>query len=178
MNVSKFMYLIMFLWHISLTVFSLCTESSVESMKMCLSVYLIGAAEEWVLQGTDQTEGQGGGGERSGTTEQGVWGRSGGNSGKDFGQGPRSHRQLWQGGDQRRPPQHWKHVSAWILDAQSQGIDMDWDSGETGEVFPSRLDWSTISGFPFFPISLFILYKLDNNQYSWYLDVSQETTII
>lgn len=94
-------------------------------------MYFIGAAEEWVLQGTDQTEGQGGGGERSGLTGHGVWGRSGGNSCKDFGQGPCSHQQLWQAGDQQRPLQHWKHVPAWILDAQSQEVDRDthihWD---------------------------------------------------
>lgn len=88
-------------------------------------MYFIGAAEEWVLQGTDQTEGQGGGWERSGLKGQGVWGRSGGNSCKDFGNRPCSNHQLRQAGDQQRPLQHRKHIPAWILDAQSQEIDRD-----------------------------------------------------
>lgn len=99
------------------------------NIHVCPPVYFIGAAEEWVLQGADQIEGQGRGGERSGSTGQGVWGRSGGDTCKDFGQGPCSHHQLWQAGDQRRPHQHCKHIPAWLLDAQE--IDRhphtDWD---------------------------------------------------
>lgn len=91
---------------------------------MCLHppVCYTGAAEKWVLQEADKAEGQRSRGTRSGPTGKGVWGRSGGNTFKDHGQGPCCRHQLRQGRTQRGPHKHRKHIPAWLLATQSQEI--------------------------------------------------------
>ena len=90
-----------------------------------LCVYT-GAAEEWVLQGADKAEGQGGRGTRSGPTGKGVWRRSGGNTFKDYCQRPCCRHQLRQGRAQRRPLKHREHIPARLMVTKPQKI--DWDS--------------------------------------------------